>query len=133
MKNSLKTLKKSLRMGRKINIQDRFLARLPHPLVIKLSRNYGLIKETYKAGETIVSINGGDMVELAEDYKNGDTKIEYRNVWDYFNGRYTKRYDDDFGGTLRLMPCDLIFENPKSWKKYDHVYRMATLRELKCK
>ena len=120
-------------MGRKINIQDRFLARLPHPLVIKLSRNYGLIKETYKAGETIVSINGGDMIELAEDYKNGDTKIEYRNIWEYFNGRYTKRYDDNFGGTLSLCPCDMFFQQDPLWKKYDHVYRIATNRELKCK
>lgn len=120
-------------MGRTIGIQDCFLARLPYSLVIKLSRNYGLIKETYKAGETIVSINGGDMIELAEDYKNGDTKIEYRNIWEYFNGRYTKRYDDDFGGTLSLCPCDMFFQQDPLWKKYDHVYRVATNRELKCK
>ena len=120
-------------MGRKINIQSRFLSRLPYSLVIKLSKDFGLIKEIYKAGETIVSINGGDMIELAEDYKNGDIKIEYRNVWDYFNGHYTKRYDDDFGGTLRLMPCDLIFKSPKLWKKYDHIYRLATEKEKSLK
>ena len=39
-----------------------------------------------------MSLNGGDMIELAQDYKNGDTKIEYRNIWEYCgDGRYENK------------------------------------------
>lgn len=133
MKKSLKTLKKSIRMGRWIDIENLVLARLPWSLQVRLSHRYCLIRDKYRAGDTIVSLNGGDMIELAQDYRNGDTKVEYRNIWEYFNGQYEKEYDDDFGGTLSLMPCDLIFKAPKGWKKYDHIYRFATLREIKLK
>lgn len=134
MKKSLKTLKKSIRMGRWIDIENFVLARLPWSLQIRLSDRYCLLRDKYRAGDTIVSFNGGDMIELAQDYKNGDTKIEYKNIWEYCgDGRYEKKYDDDFGGTLGLMPCDLIFKAPREWKKHDHIYRFATLREIKLK
>lgn len=134
MKRSLRTLKKSLKMGRWIDVENLVLARLPWSLQVRLSHRYCLLRDKYRAGDTIVSLNGGDMIELAQDYKNGDTKIEYRNIWEYCgDGHYEKRYDDDFGGTLSLMPCDLIFKAPKGWKKYDHIYRFATLREIKLK
>jgi hypothetical protein len=133
MKKSLKTLKKRIRMGRWIDIENLVLARLPWSLQVQLSHRYCLIRDKYRAGDTIVSLNSGDMIELAQDYRNGDIKIEYRNIWEYFNGQYEKEYDDDFGGTLSLMPCDLIFKAPKEWKKYDHIYRFATLREIKLK
>lgn len=134
MKNSLRTLKKRLKMGRDLDIQNLVLSRLPHALIIRLSEKYGLVKENYKSGDTIVSINSGDMIELAGDYKNGDRKIEYRNIWEHFgSGHYEKEYDDDFGGTLSLLPCDLIFKSPRLWKKYDHVYRLATKKEINLK
>lgn len=132
-KNSIRRLKKDFKMGRWIDVENLVLARLPWSLQIRLSNRYCLIRDKYRAGDTIVSLNGGDMIELAQDYKNGDIKIEYRNIWEYFNGQYEREYDDDFGGTLSLMPCDLIFKAPKGWKKYDHVYRFATLREIKLK
>lgn len=133
MKKSIRKLKKDFKMGRWIDIESLVLARLPHSLVIRLSDRYCLIRKKYRAGDSIVSINGGDMIELAQDYTNGNTKIEYRNIWEYFDGHYEKRYDDDFGGTLSLMPCDTFFKAPKLWKKYDHIYRFATLREMKLK
>ena len=120
-------------MGRRIDIESLVLSNLPHSFCVRLSHRYCLIRDKYRAGDTIVSINGGDMIELAQDYRNGDTKIEYRNIWEYFDGHYEKRYDDDFGGTLSLMPCDTFFQAPKLWKKYDHIYRFATLQELKLK
>ena len=100
MKKSLKALKKSIRMGRWIDIENFVLGRLPWSLQIRLSHRYCLIRDKYRVGDTIVSLNGGDMIELAQDYKNGDTKIEYRNIWEYCgDGRYEKKYDDACGGT----------------------------------
>ena len=129
---SLRKLKKELKKGR-LNVQEIRLAKLPHPLSIKLSKYYGLIKEEYKAGETIVSINSGDMIQLFEPYKNGTTKIGYRNIWEWNGNGYDKEYDDDFGGHLTLCDCDMFFPSDPLWKKYDHIYRIATVAEERCK
>lgn len=134
MKKSVRRIKKDLLMGQDIDIQNLRLAKLPLPLCIKLSEKYSLIKEEYQAGETIVDIISGDMIELSGTYKNGDKKIRYKNIWNLYRYGskiwYEKEYDDDFGGTLSLLPCDLLFESTRLVKKYDHVYRLATEAEL---
>lgn len=137
MKNSIKKLKKDILMGREIDIQNFRLALLPLPLCIKLSEKFGLVKKEYQAGETIVEMISGDMIELSEPYTNGEKRIGYRNIWNFcrYGSRawYEKEYDDDFGGTLSLLPCDLLFESTKLVKKYDHIYRLATEAEKRCK
>lgn len=133
MKRSVRKIKKDLKMGRDVAVQNLWLGKLPYPLCIKLSEHYGLIKEEYQVGETIVSINIGEMIELSEPYKNGDKRIHYRNIWRFWDGRYVKEYDDDYGGELTLLPCDLIFDASSEWKKYDHVYREATRAEIQAK
>jgi hypothetical protein len=122
-------------MGRDPGVQDLRLAKLPLPLCIRLSEKYGLVKEEYQAGETIVDMNSGDMIELAEPYKNGTRKIEYRNIWNFWRADnvYEREYDDDYGGTLTLCPCDMFFPAHPLWKKYDYVYRLATTRECQLK
>lgn len=131
MKRSVRRIKKDLLMGREVSVQDLRLAKLPLPLCIKLSEKYGLVKEEYQAGETIVDMNSGDMIELAGKYKNGTRKIEYRNIWNFWRADnvYEREYDDDYGGTLTLCPCDMFFPAHPLWKKYDYVYRLATTRE----
>ena len=116
-------------MGRDVGVQNLRLARLPHSLCIRLSEKYGLVKEEYQAGETIVDMNSGEMIELAEPYKNGTLKIKYRNLWEFCGRGYEKEYDDDYGGTLSLCSCDMFFPANSLWKKYDHVYRLATRSE----
>ena len=135
MKRSVRKIKKDLRMGRDVAVQDLRLARLPLPLCIRLSEKYGLVKEEYQAGETIVDMDSGDMIELAGKYKNGTTKIEYRNIWNFWRADnvYEREYDNDYGGTLTLCPCDMFFPSHPLWKKYDHVYRLATTRECLAK
>ena len=137
MKNSIKKLKKDMLMGREIDIQNFRLALLPLPLCIKLSEKFGLVKKEYQAGETIVDMISGEMIELSEPYINGEKKVGYRNIWKFcrYGSRtlYEKEYDDDFGGTLSLLPCDLLFESTKLVKKYDHIYRLATEAEKRCK
>jgi len=135
MKRSVRRIKKDLVMGREVSVQDLRLAKLPLPLCIKLSEKYGLVKEEYQAGETIVDMNSGDMIELAEPYKNGTRKIEYRNIWNFWRADnvYEREYDDDYGGTLTLCPCDMFFPAHPLWKKYDYVYRLATTRECQSK
>ena len=133
MKRSIRRIKKDIKMGRDPGVQDLRLAKLPLPLRIRLSHLFGLVKEEYQAGETIVSINIGEMIELSEPYKNGDKRIHYRNIWRFWDGRYVKEYDDDYGGELTLLPCDLLFDASVEWKKYDHVYREATRAEIQAK
>ncbi len=135
MKRSVRRIKKDLLMGREVSVQDLRLAKLPLPLCIKLSEKYGLVKEEYQAGETIVDMNSGDMIELAGKYKNGTRKIEYRNIWNFWRADnvYEREYDDDYGGTLTLCPCDMFFPAHPLWKKYDYVYRLATTRECQSK
>lgn len=128
----IKELKKRLKKGN-LCVQEIRLAKLPLPLVIRLSKYYGLVKDEYKAGETIVSINSGEMIELSEPYKNGTQRIGYRNIWDWNGSGYDKEYDDDFGGNLSLCACDLFFPSDPLWKKYDHIYRLATKAEERCK
>ena len=137
LKRSIRRLKKDILMGQEINIQNLRLAKLPLPLCIKLSEKFGLVKKEYKAGETIVDMISGDMIELSEPYNNGEKKMGYRNIWNFYRyGNkmwYKKEYDDDFGGTLSLLPCDLLFESTNLVKKYDHIYRLATEAEKRCK
>lgn len=130
---TIRKIKKDLRMGREISVQNLRLAQLPHSLCVRLSEKYGLIKEEYQAGETIVDINSGDMIELSEPYKNRTPKIHYRNIWEWLGNKYIKEYDDDYGGTLTILPCDLFFPATDLWKKYNGVYRLATQREKKDK
>ena len=75
MKKSIRKLKKDYKMGRWIDVENLILSRLPWSLQVRLSKRYCLIRDKYRAGDTIVSLNGGDMIELAQDYTNGDTKI----------------------------------------------------------
>lgn len=133
-RTSLKRLKKDLRMGRLKDIDNFILAKLPLSLSIMLAEKFGLVRDEYKAGETVASMDSGDLIELAADFKNGDKKMEYRNIWEYWQYGdkiwYSRRYDDDFGGTLSLgIPCDVLFECPPLWKRYDHIYRLATKAE----
>ena len=107
-------------MGRKVEAQNLRLVKLPFPQSLKLSHLFGLIKERYEAGEMIVDMNCGDMIELSEPYKNGDKTIKYRNIWIWSKRRgYRKEYDDDFGGTLHYMTPG--------------IFRLATKREKTCK
>jgi hypothetical protein len=135
MKRSVRRIKKDIKMGRDPGVQDLRLAKLPLPLRIRLSYLFGLVKEEYQAGETIVDMNSGDMIELTEPYKNGTRKIKYRNIWNFWRPAnvYEREYDDDYGGTLTLCPCDMFFPADPLWKKYDHIYRLATTKECQLK
>lgn len=111
---TIRKIKKDLRMGREISVQNLRLAQLPHSLCVRLSEKYGLIKEEYQAGETIVDINSGDMIELSEPYKNRTPKI---HIWERLGNKYIKEYDDDYGGTLTIIPFNLFFPAMDLWRK----------------
>jgi len=134
MKKSVRRIKKDIKMGRDPGVQNLRLAKLPLPLRIRLSYLFGLVKEEYQAGEMIVDMNSGDMIELTEPYKNGTRKIKYRNIWNFWRPEnvYKREYDDDFGGTLSLLPCDLLFQADPLWKKYDHIYRFISIFKSTC-
>ena len=132
MKKSIRKIKKDLKKGVDIDISRLRLSGLPLPLRIILSEFSGLVQDKFKAGDVIVSINSGEMIELSGDYINGATKIEYKQIWEWCGPKYgySREYDDDYGGTLHLGSCDLLFPADKLWKSYDHVYRLATKAEL---
>lgn len=124
MKKSLRRLKKDFKMGR-LCVDNLRLGLLPTELEIRLAKSFGLIRDKYKAGEILVGISSGDIVELSEPYINNDHTIHYRQAWNCWTGE--RLYEDDFGGTWRMLPP--ILGDVKDWSGYYYTYRLATKAE----
>jgi hypothetical protein len=113
-------------MGRDIGVQNIRLAKLSLPIAleIKIAKEYGLLKESYKAGDIIVWIGCGDIIELSEPLENNAIRVHYRQMWYPQDGK--KQYEDYNGGSYTTIGPLLGAPD-----KYCNTYRLATKAEIK--
>ncbi len=107
-------------------IENINLRLVPEFLQRKVALREGLVKDVYKKGDYIVSINSmyGDIILLSDDYKNGDTKISYKQIWEGSDELY-QEYDDWNGGSLSYIPPII-----GRYDKWYTMFRLATNKEI---